>query len=110
MTLSAEREQTESQNERVSPPPGARTLLLVAGSGRSGTSLFTGILQRLGFYVPQPEVPADETNPRGFAESLWVVEFHTGLLRRASVQITDARPAAWARTAKIDLDRDLQRK
>jgi hypothetical protein len=87
-----------------------RSLVLVAGSGRSGTSLFTGILQRLGFYVPQPEVPADETNPRGFAESLWVVEFHTDLLKRAGVQITDARPAAWARTAKIDLDRDLQRK
>src|SRR5207247_7594273 len=45
-----------------------RSLVLVAGSGRSGTSLFSGILQRLGFYVPQPEVRADDTNPRGFAE------------------------------------------
>lgn len=86
-----------------------RSIVLVAGSGRSGTSLFTGILQRLGFYVPQPEVPADETNPRGFAESLWVVEFHTRLLRKAGVQITDARPAAWARTAQIDLDGKVQR-
>ena len=86
-----------------------RSLVLVAGSGRSGTSLFTGILQRLGFYVPQPEVPADDTNPRGFAESLWVVDFHTSLLRKAGVQITDARPTAWARTAEIDLDRNVQR-
>jgi hypothetical protein len=84
--------------------------VLVAGSGRSGTSLFTGILQRLGSYVPQPEVPADDTNPRGFAESLWVVEFHTDLLRRAGVQIVDGRPGAWAKTAEIDLDRNLQRK
>jgi hypothetical protein len=85
-----------------------RSLVLVAGSGRSGTSLFTGILQRLGFYVPQPEVPADETNPRGFAESLWVVHFHTGLLRTAGVQMSDARPAAWAQTAPINLDRKVQ--
>jgi hypothetical protein len=87
-----------------------RSLVLVAGSGRSGTSLFTGMLQRLGCYVPQPEVPADATNPRGFAEPLWVVEFHTGLLRKAGVQIIDGRPAAWAQTARIDLDRGVQRK
>ena len=54
-----------------------RSLILVAGSGRSGTSLFTGIVQRLGYAVPQPEVPADDTNPRGFGESQWVVDFHT---------------------------------
>ena len=74
-----------------------RSLVLVAGSGRSGTSLFTGILQRLGFLVPQPEVPADETNPRGFAESQWVVDFHTKLLREARVQVADARPVGVGR-------------
>ena len=77
-----------------------RSLVLVAGSGRSGTSLFSGILQRLGCHVPQPEVPADATNPRGFAESQWVVDFHTRLLRAARVQVSDARPAAWALTAR----------
>src|SRR5918999_5989809 len=89
-------------------PPSARrsgrSLILVAGSGRSGTSLFTGILQRLGYAVPQPEVPADDTNPRGFGESQWVVDFHTKLLRRAGVQVSDARPAAWAQTAQAGLD------
>jgi hypothetical protein len=78
--------------------------VVVAGSGRSGTSLFSGILQRLGYYVPHPEVPADETNPRGFAESQWVVDFHTRLLRAAHVQVSDARPAAWALTARVGLD------
>lgn len=82
----------------------ARTLVLVAGSGRSGTSLFSGILQRLGFYVPLPEVPADATNPRGFAESQWVVDFHTRLLKRARVQVSDARPTAWAETGRVGLD------
>ena len=89
--------------------PRERALVLVAGSGRSGTSLFTGILQRLGFHVPQPEVPADETNPRGFAESQWVVDFHTRLLKRAGVQVADAQPAAWAQTADVALDEEVQR-
>jgi len=81
-----------------------RSLIFVAGSGRSGTSLFSGMLQRLGYHVPQPEVPADDTNPKGFAESQWVVDFHTRLLRRAAVQVSDARPAAWAQTAQVSLD------
>ena len=81
-----------------------RSLVLVAGSGRSGTSLFAGIMKRLGYAVPGPEVPADETNPRGFAESQWVVDFHTRLLRRAGVQTADARPSAWALTARVGLD------
>jgi hypothetical protein len=87
----------------------ARSLVVVAGSGRSGTSLFSGILQRLGYLVPQPEVPADETNPRGFAESQWVVDFHTRLLRAAQVQVSDARPAAWALTAEVGLDPVVRR-
>src|ERR1700742_670820 len=85
----------------------SRSLVLVASSGRSGTSLMAGTLQRLGFHVPQPEVPADETNPRGFAESQWVVDFHTRLLDRAGVQTSDARPAAWALTAQVGLDEDV---
>src|SRR6202012_2167389 len=83
------------------------TLVLVAGSGRSGTSLMSGSLQRLGFHVPQPEVPADETNPKGFGESQWVVDFHTRLLQQAGVQTSDARPAAWALTAEVGMDRDV---
>jgi hypothetical protein len=88
--------------------PTERTLVLVAGSGRSGTSLFAGVLQRLGFLVPQPEVPADPTNPRGFAESQWVVDFHTRLLKGARVQVADARPAAWSTTARVALDAEVQ--
>ena len=85
------------------------TLVLVAGSGRSGTSLLAGILQRLGLYVPQPEVPADPTNPRGFAEPQWVVDFHTRLLQRARVQTSDARPAAWALMGEANLDDAVRR-
>ena len=76
-----------------------RRLVLVVGIGRSGTSLFTGILSHLGFRVPQPEVKADDTNPRGFNEPRWVVDFHTRLMRARRVTVFDSRPAAWEITA-----------
>lgn len=110
MTLSPEREQTGPETEGDSRPRGSRALVLVAGSGRSGTSLFTGIMQRLGFHVPQPEVSADVTNPRGFAESKWVVDFHTDLLERAGIQVADARPAAWAKAARVAHDDGVRRR
>ncbi|WP_121253140.1 sulfotransferase family protein [Nocardioides ferulae] len=81
------------------PVSSARQLVLVAGAGRSGTSTFAGILQRLGLHVPQPEVQTDDTNPKGFGEPRWVVDFHDDLLGHANVQVSDARPAAWERTA-----------
>jgi hypothetical protein len=77
---------------------GERRLVLVVGVGRSGTSLLAGILGQVGFHIPQPEVQADDTNPRGFGEPRWVVDFHTRLLRRRRVTVNDARPAAWEST------------
>jgi hypothetical protein len=75
-------------------------LVLVVGVGRSGTSLLSGILGQLGFHIPQPEVQADETNPRGFGEPRWVVDFHTRLLAERRVTLNDSRPAAWKQTAE----------
>jgi hypothetical protein len=77
---------------------GERRLVLVVGVGRSGTSLLAGILGQVGFHIPQPEVQADDTNPRGFGEPRWVVDFHTRLLRERRVTVNDARPAAWEST------------
>jgi hypothetical protein len=77
-------------------------LVLVVGVGRSGTSLFTGILGQLGYHVPQPEVAADSTNPRGFSEPRWVVDFHTELLRARRVTVNDSRPKAFEKTAETD--------
>jgi hypothetical protein len=87
-----------------------RSMVFVAGSGRSGTSLFAGTLQLLGFRVPQPEVPPDVSNPRGFAESQWVVDYHTALLRQAGVQTADARPGAWAQAAAVCSGNDANRR
>jgi hypothetical protein len=70
-------------------------LVLVVGVGRSGTSLLSGILGQLGFHIPQPEVQADDTNPRGFGEPRWVVDFHSRILAERRVTLNDSRPAAW---------------
>lgn len=85
-------------------------LVLVTGSGRSGTSTVAGALQRLGLYVPQPEVPADETNPRGFYESQWVVDLHKELLDRVPARTNDARPAAANLVRKATAGGDVQRR
>jgi hypothetical protein len=76
-----------------------RRLVLVVGVGRSGTSLLTGVLGQLGFHVPQPEVEADDTNPRGFSEPRWAVDFHTALLQARRVTVNDSRPKAFESTA-----------
>lgn len=78
-----------------------RQLLLVAGSGRSGTSLFTGLTGHLGFYVPKPEVSWNKSNPRGFSEPRWAVDFHNRVLKQANVTVEDGRPEAWEATEEI---------
>jgi hypothetical protein len=84
-----------------------KRLVLVVGKGRSGTSLFSGMLGRLGFHVPQPEVKADDTNPRGFGEPRWVVRFHKRIMRECRVTVFDSRVAAWKRLAQVAEDEDV---
>ncbi|GAB2774623.1 hypothetical protein GCM10027020_29690 [Nocardioides salsibiostraticola] len=67
-----------------------------------------GTLQALGMHVPQPEVTADESNPKGFGEPQWVVDFHTELLARANVAVSDSRPAAWFESGKLATDEALR--
>lgn len=71
-----------------------KSAVLIVGSGRSGTSLMATSLKGLGGHIPQPEVPADDTNPSGFGESQWLVDFHSPILRRHGVLLSDARPEA----------------
>ncbi|WP_299053498.1 sulfotransferase family protein [uncultured Nocardioides sp.] len=89
-------------------PTGKRRVLFVVGSGRSGTSTMSGTLQTLGMHVPQPEVVADESNPRGFGEPRWVVDLHNELLKRVNVQVSDARPSAWFETGKQSTNEALR--
>jgi hypothetical protein len=85
----------------VAPADYPRKVLFVAGAGRSGTSTMSGLMSILGLHVPQPEVEADATNPKGFGEPRWVVDHHDRLLREALVQVSDARPDAWFEAGRI---------
>ncbi|WP_337191603.1 sulfotransferase family protein [Nocardioides flavescens] len=78
-----------------------RKVLFVAGAGRSGTSTMAGLMRIMGLHVPQPEVVADETNPKGFGEPRWAVEHHDRLLKEALVQVSDSRPEAWFETGRV---------
>ncbi|GAB2771521.1 hypothetical protein GCM10027020_25790 [Nocardioides salsibiostraticola] len=80
-----------------------RKVLFVAGAGRSGTSTLAGLMQILGLHVPQPEVVADETNPKGFGEPRWVVDHHDRLLKDSFVQVSDSRPEAWFLTGRTSI-------
>ncbi|MEO5851734.1 MAG: sulfotransferase family protein [Nocardioides sp.] len=91
---------TTPDETAASAPDGGRRIAFVVGSGRSGTSTMSGTLQALGMHVPQPEVGADATNPKGFGEPQWIVEFHERLLNRVRVQTADARPQAWFDTER----------
>ena len=90
------------------PPENRVRLVVVTGSGRSGTSTVAGTLKRLGLHVPQPEMPPDETNPRGFYEPIWVVDFHKRLLNSIPARTNDAASTK-AKNAKNfrDFIRDL---
>ncbi|MCW2817141.1 MAG: hypothetical protein JWN84_4596, partial [Nocardioides sp.] len=85
----------------LDPDAYPRTVLFVAGAGRSGTSTMAGLMKILGLHVPQPEVAADATNPKGFGEPQWVVDHHDRLLREAVVQVSDSRPQAWFDTGRV---------
>jgi len=76
-------------------------VVVVAGSGRSGTSSIAGVLKLVGLRIPPPEVPGNRSNPLGFFEPRWVVGFQTRLLRRSVVALTDSRPAAFDMTRKV---------
>jgi hypothetical protein len=77
-----------------------RTLLIVTGSGRSGTSTVAGALKKLGLHIPQPEVEPGPTNPRGFFEPRWAVDFDKRLLAQVGVHNIDGRPQALQMTTE----------
>ena len=70
------------------------TLVLITGTGRSGTSTMSGTFHHLGLHVPGPYLGANESNPKGFFESRWAVRFHKELAARAGINDFDSRPEA----------------
>jgi len=89
---------------------GGPELLLVVGVGRSGTSLLTRLLGEVGFHIPQPEVEPDKTNPRGFGEPQWVVDFHMELMDARGMTVFDGRPKSWETTQAVAEDPAIRRR
>ena len=87
--------------DELDPDDMSRKVLFVAGAGRSGTSTLAGIVSRLGVHVPLPEVPSDDSNPRGFSEPQWAVDVHDEWLDETLVQVSDSRPSAWFETGRV---------
>lgn len=81
--------------------PESKRLVLVIGPGRSGTSTIAGALVKSGMEVPGRAVRANLTNPSGFFEPRWVVDFHKQLLRRAGVGTLDSSPMARDRVREM---------
>ena len=94
-------EQPAGELSLTDPATYPRKVLFVAGAGRSGTSTMAGLMRIMGLHVPQPEVVADDTNPKGFGEPRWVVDHHDRLLKEALVQVSDSRPEAWFETGRV---------
>lgn len=67
-----------------------RTLILVIGCHRSGTSAVTGALGKMGVELGHNLMPPAPDNPRGFFEDLAAVAAHDGLL--ASIGASWDRP------------------
>ena len=72
-------------------------LVLITGTGRSGTSTIAGSLYHLGLHVPGPYLGANESNPKGFFESRWAIKFHKQITSAARIGDFDSRPDALER-------------
>jgi hypothetical protein len=94
----------------VSPgvEPSDQRLVLVIGPGRSGTSTIAGALTRVGLEVPGRAIRGNDTNPSGFYEPRWVVDFHKSLLQSSQVENLDSSPSAIHRTANAADKDDVQ--
>jgi hypothetical protein len=86
---------------------GERSLVFVLGPGRSGTSTMAGALSYSGFTVPQA-IKGNETNPSGFFEPRWAVNFHRRLLRATGVRTLDTNPAVMKRLRGVLQDQQIR--
>ena len=77
------------------------SIVMVIGPGRSGTSTIAGALARCGLEVPGRVIKGNATNPSGFYEPRWVVDFHRDLLQRNRVGTIDSSPRAMEVMARV---------
>ena len=88
-------------------PADHRRIVFVVGPGRSGTSTMAGALAHSGYHVPQA-IKGNETNPGGFFEPRWVVNFHRNLLRKTGVRTLDTDPGILERMTAVGEDAEIR--
>ncbi|WP_294928815.1 hypothetical protein [uncultured Paracoccus sp.] len=79
-----------------------RRALLVLGMHRSGTSALTGLLSALGCDGPATPMQGNAGNPKGYFESVPLMELHDRLLASAGSDWRDYRPfpESWMHSPK----------
>lgn len=65
--------------------------VIVAGCGRSGTSLLTGTLAGAGYYIGTDYIPARDSNPKGFFEGREINELNERILLRVEGMVPPGR-------------------
>lgn len=83
-----------SSAELAGAEENSKRIIIVMGPGRSGTSTVAGALAKSGLEVPGQVIRGNPTNPSGFYEPRWVVDFHRDLLDRHYVGTIDTSPSA----------------
>ncbi|MCA0425520.1 MAG: hypothetical protein LCH61_19805, partial [Proteobacteria bacterium] len=80
---------------------GPRSILLIAGMHRSGTSALTRILNLQGISLPGDLLDAAVDNPTGFWENKRIIDFHTRFFEGFGVHSEDmlALPKDWLSSA-----------
>lgn len=92
-TLPKSRARAAPVQEVATPPvASSRAAFLVLGMHRSGTSLLAGLLQRLGATWPKTLIAPNESNPKGYGESVAFMRVHDRLLASAGSSWTDWSP------------------
>lgn len=69
-----------------------KTAVVVLGMHRSGTSMVTGTLARLGVHMPMTLMAADNDNPKGYYESLAVMAANDAILAQVGSSWRDWSP------------------
>lgn len=78
-----------------------KKVIVILGSGRSGTSLLMNTLGKLGMDFSPNMIPGKYENPEGFFEDTQIVDIHRGLMERLNVKPTLPMPDNWMKTPEV---------
>jgi len=78
----------------------ASHLVFILGMHRSGTSALTGMLAKAGFAVPSDLMPATNSNPKGYWESVGIMRVNEDFLAGMESHWTSSLqlPAGWSQS------------